>query len=228
MYVEFLDKRHGRFFMIRAHFEEAIKGLEKELLEMGHMVIIAIRHSIEALKNHDKQLAEQIIANDKNINHARRDIEQKSINLIATQQPVATDLREIISFLDIVTNLERMGDHAKGIAQIVLMLGDQPHVKPLIDIPRMADKASDMIKCSLHAFINRDANSADQIYKEDNEIDELKEQVYRELFSYMIEDPSTITRATYLIWVTHNLERIADRVTNICQQIIFLVRGSMD
>lgn len=214
--------------MIRAHFEEALKGLEKDLLDMGDRVITAIRNSIEALKNRDKKLAEQIIADDKLINHARRDIEQKSINLIATQQPVATDLREIISFLDIVTNLERMGDHAKGIAQIVTMLGDQPPVKPLIDIPRMAEKANDMIKCSLHAFINRDANTANQVYKQDNEIDDLKEQVYRELFSYMIEDPSTITRATYLIWVTHNLERIADRVTNICQQIIFLVRGSLE
>ena len=214
--------------MVREAFRDNIKELERELIDMGEMVIRAVNRSLEALKSRNKNEAKRIISDDLLINKKRWDIEEKCINLIATQQPVATDLREIIALLNIITDLERMGDHAEGIAKIVLMLGDEPLVKPLIDIPRMADKAVGMIKKSIEAFVKRDAKAARAICDEDDEVDRLYDQVYRELLTFMIEDPTTITRATYLMWAAHNLERIADRVTNICERIVFLVTGTME
>ena len=214
--------------MVREAFRENIKELERELIDIGQMVIRALTRSVEALKSRNKNEAKKIIGDDLLINKKRWDIEERCINLIATQQPVATDLREIIALLNIITDLERMGDHAEGIAKIVIMLGDEPLVKPLIDIPRMADKTVGMIKKSLEAFVKRDAKTATAICDEDDEVDRLYDQVYRELLSFMIEDPTTITRATYLIWTAHNLERIADRVTNICERIVFLVTGTME
>ena len=214
--------------MVREAFRDNIKELERELIDMGEMVIRAVNRSLEALKSRNKNEAKRIISDDLLINKKRWDIEEKCINLIATQQPVATDLREIIALLNIITDLERMGDHAEGIAKIVLMLGDEPLVKPLIDIPRMADKAVGMIKKSIEAFVKRDAKAARAICDEDDEVDRLYDQVYRELLTFMIEDPTTIARATYLMWAAHNLERIADRVTNICERIVFLVTGTME
>jgi phosphate transport system protein len=214
--------------MVREAFRENIKELEQELIGMGEMVIRAVDRSVGALKSRNKDEAKRIISEDLLINKKRWDIEEKCINLIATQQPVATDLRKIIALLNIITDLERMGDHAEGIAKIVIMLGDEPLVKPLIDIPRMAEKTTGMIKRSLEAFINRDAKTARAICNEDDEVDRLYDQVYRELLSFMIEDPTTITRATYLMWTAHNLERIADRVTNVCERIVFLVTGTME
>jgi len=196
-------------------------------MDMGQMVITAVNRSVETLKARNRQNARQIITDDAIINKKRWDIEENCINLIALQQPVATDLREIIAVLNIITDLERMGDYAEGIAKIVILLGDEPLVKPLVDIPLMAQKATDMLKRSLDAFINRDAKTAEAICNEDDQVDRLYEQVYRELLSYMIEDPKTITRATYLIWVAHNLERIADRVTNICERTVYLATGTL-
>ena len=140
---------------------------------------------------------------------------------------MAGDLREIVSFMDLITNLERMGDHAKGIATIVVRHDQKPLLKPLIDVPRMAAKASEMIQKSLTAFITQDVAAARSIIEMDNEVDALYDQIFRELLTYMMEDPKTITRAVYLIWVSHNLERIADRVTNICERIIFMVTGEI-
>jgi phosphate transport system protein len=214
--------------MLRETFQENMKELERDVFDMYEMVIKAINLSIEALKTRNITEAKKIISDDILINKKRWDIEEKCINLIATQQPVATDLRELIAILNIITELERIGDHAEGIAKIVVMHGDAPLVKPLIDIPRMAEKAINMLKKSLEAFINRDVKAAREICDEDDEVDMLYEQVYRELLSFMIEDPRTITRATYLIWAAHNLERICDRVTNICERIIFLVTGVME
>jgi phosphate transport system protein len=214
--------------MLRETFQENIKELERDVFDMYEMVIKAINLSIEALKTRNITEAKKIISDDILINKKRWDIEEKCTNLIATQQPVATDLRELIAILNIITELERIGDHAEGIAKIVVMHGDAPLVKPLIDIPRMAEKAINMLKKSLEAFINRDVKAAREICDEDDEVDMLYEQVYRELLSFMIEDPRTITRATYLIWAAHNLERICDRVTNICERIIFLVTGVME
>lgn len=213
--------------MVRESFSKYIKELEKEVTEMGEMVIVAITRSVEALKTLNVNEARRIIADDTLINKKRWDIEEKCINLIATQQPVASDLREILAILCIVTDLERMGDYAEGIGKIVVMHGSEPLVKPLVDIPRMAEKAVGMLKKSLDAFLKRDAQAAMAINSEDDEVDLLYEQVYRVLLNYMIEDPRTITRATYLIWVAHNLERFADHITNICERIVFLVTGTM-
>ena len=213
--------------MPREHFQNLLRGLEQELVAMGAMVIAAIDRSVNALKNLDKAEAERIIADDALINRRRWDIENQCIQLFATQQPVAGDLREIVSFMDLITNLERMADHAKGIATIVVRHDQTPLLKPLIDIPRMADKACEMIQKSLTAFITQDVNAARAIIDMDNEVDALYQQIFRELLTYMMEDPKTITRAIYLIWVSHNLERIADRVTNICERIIFMVTGEI-
>jgi phosphate transport system protein len=212
--------------MTRERFIKHIKELEKQVTEMGEMVITAINRSIEALKVLDASEAEQIIAGDVKINKKRWDIEEHCINLIATQQPVASDLREIIAVLSIVTDLERMGDHAEGIGKIVLLHGKEDLVKPLVDIPQMAEKTIDMLRKSLDAFLKRDAQAAKAICSEDDNVDLLYDQVYRVLLAYMIENPKMITRSTYLIWTAHNLERIADRVTNICERIVFLVEGT--
>lgn len=214
--------------MLREGYAEKIREIEQELLFMGDMVIKAIEHSIEALKARDIEKAKLIISEDRLINSKQVEIEEKCINLIATQQPVAAELREIISFFNIITELERIGDYAEGIATIVVMLGDEPLIKPLIDIPRMAEKAVSMIKRSLEAFIKQDVETSKVIWAEDDEVDRLYEQIYRELLSFMAEDPRTITRATYLIWTAHNLERIADRATNICERTVFLVTGSLE
>ncbi len=214
--------------MARKTFRENMKALEKEVISQGEMVNVALEHSVEALRDLDVVKAEKVIENDRLINRKRWDIEEQCINLLATQQPVATDLRELIAVLSITTDLERMGDHAEGIGKIVIMHGDKPLLKPLVDIPKMATKASDMLTRSIEAFINRDAKTAMAICSEDDEVDLLYDQVYRELLSFMTEDPTIITRATYLLWTAHNLERIADRVTNICERIVFLITGSMD
>ena len=213
--------------MSREHFQNMLRGVEHELVDMGEMVITAIERSVAALKNVDKAEAERIIAADAAINRKRWEIENQCVQLFATQQPVAGDLREIVSFMDLITNLERMADHAKGIAKIVVMHDQTPLLKPLIDIPRMAEKASEMIQKSLQAFIRQDVAAAKNIIEMDNEVDAFFEQIFRELLTFMMQDPKTITRAVYLIWVSHNLERIADRVTNICERIIFLVTGEI-
>jgi phosphate transport system protein len=213
--------------MAREHFQNMLREVEHELVDMGAVVVSAIQRSIHALKNLDKGEAERVVAADAGINRKRWDIENQCIQLFATQQPVAGDLREIVSFMDLITNLERMADHAKGIAAIVVMHEQMPLLKPLIDLPRMADKACEMIQKSLQAFITQDAAAARAIIEMDNEVDALYQQIFRELLTYMMEDPKTITRAIYLIWVSHNLERIADRVTNICERIVFMVTGEI-
>jgi phosphate transport system protein len=213
---------------IRTTFHKRLKEIQNDVLVMGSMVEKAIDRSVVALKQRDLKLAEQIIEDDKMINQKRFEIEEACIELIATQQPMASDLRTIISVLSIITELERIGDHAEGIAKIVLMIGDEPPLKPLIDIPRMSEKNIQMLKRSLEAFINRSADAARQIAAEDDEVDRLYDQVFRELLTFMIEDPKTITRATRLIWVAHNLERSADRVTNICERVVFAVTGRME
>ena len=212
---------------IRTTFHKKLRAIQDELLAMGGMVEKAISLSVLALKKRNLKLASQIIADDQKINEKRFEIEETCIQLIATQQPMAGDLRTIISVLNIITELERIGDHAEGIAKIVVMIGDEPPLKPLIDIPRMAAKTIDMLHRSLDAFMSCDENIARQIAAEDDEVDQLYDQVFRELISFMVEDPKTITRATRLLWVAHNLERCADRVTNICERIVFTVTGKM-
>jgi phosphate transport system protein len=213
---------------IRSVFHKKLQEIQDDILIMGSMVSKATLLAVEALQKRDLELAKQIIADDKKINRKRFDIEEKCIQLIATQQPMASDLRTIVSVLNIITELERIGDYAEGNAKITIMIGNEPPLKPLIDIPRMADKTADMLNRALTAFINHDAEAAIKITAEDDFIDNLYDQVFRELLTFMAEDPKTITRATRLIWVTHNLERSADRVTNICERVVFMVTGKME
>ena len=214
--------------MPRTSFERHLHELQDDVLVLGSMVEKAIYRSMDALKNRDLELAKQVIADDSEIDRKRFDIEEKCIELIVTQQPVASDLRIIVAVLNIIIDLERIGDHAEGIGKITLMIGNEPPLKPLIDLPRMAQKTGDMLRRSLDAFVSRDAEAARQISKEDDEIDALYDQVFRELLTFMAEDSKTITRATRLIWVAHNLERSADRVTNICERVVFVVTGKME
>jgi phosphate transport system protein len=213
---------------IRSAFHKKLREIQDDILIMGSMVGKATLLAVEALQKRDLELAKQIIADDKKINRKRFDIEEKCIQLIATQQPMASDLRTIVSVLNIITELERIGDYAEGNAKITIMIGNEPPLKPLVDIPRMAEKTADMLNRSLTAFINHDADAAIKISSEDDFIDNLYDQVFRELLTFMAEDPKTITRATRLIWVTHNLERSADRVTNICERVVFMVTGKME
>jgi phosphate transport system protein len=213
--------------MTSVDFEKKLKQLEQDVLSLGDMVERAIYRSVEALKGRDLAAAGQIVADDLKINQKRHTIEQKCIELIATQQPVANDLRVIIAILNIIVDLERMADHAEGIAKVVLMIGYERRLKPLVDIPRMADKAREMLREALGAFTRRDVEAAKRICAEDDEVDHLHDQVYRELLTFILEDPRTITGATRLLWVAHNLERIADRVTNICERVVFMVTGEM-
>jgi phosphate transport system protein len=213
---------------MRTAFHKQLREIQDDILSMGSMVSKAILRSIEALKNRDLEAARQIIADDQKINGKRFEIEEKCTQLIATQQPMASDLRIIIAILNITTEIERIGDYAVGISRIVIMIGDEPPLKPLIDIPRMAEKTVDMLRRSLDAFIKRDAEAARKVAAEDDLVDQLYDQVFRELLTFMLEDPKTVTRATRLIWITHNLERAADRVTNICERVVFIVTGKME
>lgn len=211
--------------MPRAEFDRDLQMLQDELLMLGSMVEKAIGRSLDALKNRDLLMAEEVIREDDIIDDKQDEIEEKCIDLIATQQPMAVDLRVLVTVIHLGIELERMGDYAEGIAKICLMMGDEPPLKPLIDIPRMADLASDMLRRSLDAFVNRDVVSSMVVRKDDDEIDALYEQVYRELLTFMLGDPTVIRRATYLLWAAHNIERIADRTTNIAENVIYMVTG---
>jgi phosphate transport system protein len=212
--------------MPREGFHRRIKELEHEVLEMGEMVFDAIHRSVEALKNLDAETAKQVIANDAQVDRKRWQLEDRCVDLIATQQPVASDLREIIATLSIVRDLERIGDYAEGIGKIVLMHGDEPLVRPLTYLPAMTEKAVGMLRRSLEAFVQRDAKAARLICDEDDDVDRLYDQAYHDLIGYMIKDPSVIPRATYLIWAAHNIERVADRATNIAESVVYLVTGT--
>ncbi len=213
--------------MPRQMLEHELQHVQDELLALGSMVERAIIASVESLKQRDFEASRRIIAEDRLINEKRFAIEEAVLVLIATQQPMATDLRVLAAVLEIVTELERMGDYAKGIAKINLMIGEQPLIKPLIDLPRMAEKARDMLHRALEAFVHRDVELARAIPAEDDEVDALYNQVYRELLTFIMADPRTMDQATHLLWAAHNLERTADRVTNICERVVFTVTGEM-
>ena len=213
--------------MLRKTFEAEIKQVKDNVLLLGSMVEESIIGSVEALKKRDLNEAQKILDGDSEINKLRFDIENQLMILIATQQPMAHDLRLLASILEISAELERMGDYAKGIAKINLRMGDQPLLKPLIDVPRMAQKDVDMLHRALTAFVNEDVETARQIPFEDDEVDALYNQVYRELMTIILGDPSAIERANWLLWVAHNLERVADRVTNICERTIFVATGEL-
>ena len=211
--------------MRRTDFDRSLQEIQDELLVLGSMVEKSIDRSVLALKNRDLSLSKTVIDDDDLIDDLRNKIEEKCISVIATQNPMAGDLRTVISVLYIAEELERMGDYAEGIAKISLSIGKEPMLKPLVDIPRMAEKSSKMLSRSLDALVNRDEQLAIQVCRDDNEVDALYNQVYRELLTFMISDPKTIERATYLLWVSHNIERIADRATNISERVLYLITG---
>lgn len=213
--------------MPRETFQHNLDALQDKLLTLGSLVESALLESVRTLKTRDMQSARQLIAQDRLVNEKRYEIEAETLTLIATQQPMAGDLRTLASVLEIAAELERMGDYAKGIANITVMLGEQPLIKPLIDIPLMADRAVDMLHRALDAFVRRDVELAASIPGQDDEVDALYNQVYRELVTYIIAEPKNIEQANYLLWVAHNLERTADRVTNICERVIFTVTGRL-
>jgi phosphate transport system protein len=212
---------------MRKTFETDIQQLKDELLILGSMVEQQILGAVESLKKRDIDASRQIYETDNQINAKRYAIEEQVMILIATQQPMAHDLRLLASILEVSGELERMGDYAKGIATVNIRMGDEALLKPLIDIPRMAQKGADMLHRALTAFIEEDAETARAIPAEDDEVDALYNQVYRELMTFVMADPKTIERANWLLWVTHNLERVADRVTNICERTIFIVTGEI-
>ena len=211
--------------MAREHFERELTKLQDELLILGSMVARALQESTKILKKQDTIGARRLIADDEKINTKRFEIEETALLLIATQQPMARDTRLLAAFFELSTELERMGDYAKGIAQITLYIGQNPLVKPIIDIPEMAEKAADMLTDALDAFINRDVRAAYAIAQRDDEIDVLCEHVHHELLKIMIAQPDQLDQANYLLWAAHNLERAGDRVTNICERIVFTVSG---
>ena len=208
--------------------DRQLRMLQDEVLAMGGMVEKSIARALDSLVRRDMEAAKQVVLLDDFIDAKRFEIEEKCIDLMATQQPMASDLRILVTILHVSGELERMGDHAEGMAKINLLMGTEPLLKPLIDIPKMAEKASGMLHRSLDAMVNRDTVTALQVCNDDDEVDVLYDQIYRELLTYMIRDPETIQRATYLLWVSHNLERIADRATNISERVVYMVTGKME
>ena len=213
--------------MTRQAFDRELRRLQDEVLVLGSMAEKAILDSVAALKRRDVDASRRLIAEDRAINEKRFAIEADCISLIATQQPMAKDLRVLAAVLEIVAELERIADYGKGIAKVALLIGSEPLVKPLVDIPLMAEKVHGMLHRALDAFVRQDVALARAIPQEDDEVDGLYNQVYRELLTYIITDPRVTEQANHLLWVAHNLERAADRVGNICERTVYTVTGEM-
>ena len=213
--------------MPRELFRADLVRLQDQILELGAMVDRQIERSIQALVERDTALADAVIRDDDEVNRTRHDIDQHALLLLAQQAPMAVDLRVIIAVLSINIDLERMGDHAKGIGAIVQMMSNEPLVKPLIDIPEMATRARSMLRNSLDAFVARDVAAAYRVGEADDGVDELQDRVYHDLVQIMIHDPTTVEPCTHLLWVAHNIERIADRTTNIAERVVFTVTGEL-
>jgi phosphate transport system protein len=214
--------------MTRALYGQELKDLRSSVVAMASMVDKAINNAVVALVQRDVSMAQQVVADDRAINEQRWRTEEQALLVIATQAPMARDLRMIAAVIHIVTDLERMADHAAGIAKIALQTADQLPLKPLVDIPRMSEIARTMLHDAITAFIEDDQASARAIVGRDDEVDALYEQIYRELLTFMLADPTTIDQATHLLWVAHNLERIADRATNICERVVFAATGQLE
>jgi phosphate transport system protein len=213
--------------MLRHKFDQELQRLQDEVLVLGSLVEKALVESVELLKKRDQLGARRLIAGDRLINEGRYALEAETIALIATQQPMAGDMRLLAAILEIITELERIGDYAKGIARINLAIGDKPLLKPPTDLPVMADKACHMLRQALEAFIRRDVALARVIPRQDDEVDALYNQVFRELLSHIMSNAGTLEQATYLLWAAHNLERTADRVINICERVVYTATGEM-
>ena len=214
--------------MTRALFGQELQDLRSSVVAMASMVDKAVNNAVAALVQRDVSMAQQVVADDRAINEQRWRTEEQALLVIATQAPMARDLRMIAAVIHIVTDLERMADHAAGIAKIALQTADRPPLKPLVDIPRMSEIARSMLHDAITAFIEDDQTSARAIVGRDDEVDAHYEQIYRELLTFMLADPTTIDQATHLLWVAHNLERIADRVTNICERVVFAATGQLE
>ncbi len=212
--------------MPRQVFDRKLRRLQDELLFLTSMVETALFESVDVLKRRDVDASRRLIMGDRWINKKRFSIESSVLTLIATQQPMASDMRVLAAMLEIAMDLERIGDYAKGIANINLMMAPGELFLPLqVDIARMAAKAGDMLHRSLAIFVARNAEAARALLAEDDEVDSLYNQVYRKIVALMVAAPGTIDQATYLLWVAHNLERTADRVCNICERTVFAVSG---
>ncbi len=209
-------------------FQQALREDIDAVLDMGTMVEKALASSVEALKKRDLNLAHQTIADDRKIDEKRFALEKRSIELISTYRPAIADLNTLAAVLNIITELERIGDYAAGIAKIVIMIGDEPPLKPLIDIPRMTEITIEMIHNSLNSFKANDSKAATYVADMDDVVDSLYDQIFRELLTFMMTDPKTINRATRLIWVAHNIERAADRATNIGERVIYMLTGKIE
>lgn len=213
--------------MPREQFQKGLQDLQDGVLEMGSMVDRQIERALQSLVGRDIPLAEAIVRDDDEVNRTRFHLDNVCLSLLAQQAPMASDLRLIIAVLSMVAELERMGDHAEGIGRIVILMQDEPLVKPLVDIPKMATEARRMLKDALDAFVQRDVDSAYAVGQADTVVDDLYDTVYQDLVEIMVRDPSTVESCTHLLWVAHNLERIADRATNIAERVVFTVTGMM-
>lgn len=212
----------------RPLLDKELAKLREQLLQLVRLADAAIEAAIEALLQQNIEAANAVIANDVAINELRYKIEKLCVTTIATQQPMASDLRAIIATAHVAVEIERMADHAAGIARLVPKLAEEPLLKPLIDIPRMAKIAREMLEETVNAFIAKDVPAGKAAAARDDEIDALYQQTLRDLLTYMMQDPHNIQRATYLLWVAHGLERIGDRVTNIAERIIFMETGKFE
>ncbi len=211
--------------MQRSEFQKALYALQQEILKMGGLVEENIARSIDSLARQDLDLADKVFEVEEAIDRLEMQVEETCLRLIATQQPVAEDLRKISAAFKIITDLERMGDYSVDIAKVTKRIGKEPLIKPLIDLPRMALLAQKMVKNALDAYVSEDQELAASVGKADDEVDSLHNQVFRELLVLMMENPRTITQATYLLFVSRSLERIADHATNISERVIYLVTG---
>jgi phosphate transport system protein len=211
----------------RRLLDEQFDSVQNELLHMSRLVAQAIDQSMRAWRGRDRALAEKVVAGDAELNRMRYAVEESCLALIATQQPTAGDLRAILAMDSIAVELERMGDHAEGIAKIVLRMGDEPPIQPLPEMPAMAELCRSMLAESLQTFVGRDPNAARLVGEQDDEIDRLYRQLFDRVVAAMAKDPSIVARGTYLLWIGHNLERIGDRITNISERVIFMTTGQI-
>jgi phosphate transport system protein len=211
----------------RRVLDRELQQIQDDLLRMGSLIDAAISRAIQALSVRDLSLAREVVSEDSQVNTLRFQIEQACLMIFATQQPTATDLRLVVATIILASELERMGDYAAGIGRTVLRMGDEPLLKPLVDMPRMAEIDREMLHDVLDAYVARDAVGARTVAARDDELDNLYNQIFREILTYILEDPTSTTRALYLLFSAHNLERIGDRVVNIAERVIFMNSGEM-
>ncbi len=212
---------------MRPVLERSLIELSDNVLRLASMVDQALALAMRALVERNAALAAQVSANDQQLNRLRYDIEEQCYRLLAMQHPSATDLRQLVGTVSVATNLERIGDHAAGVARLALRMVDAPPPRPLVDIPQMAVIGREMVRGAVQAFVTRDVRLAESIIQRDVEIGQLQERAFRELIDLMTETPHVIERATFLLWISHNLERVGDRATNICERAIYVATGEI-